>query len=90
VAEVLDSHDLFAWDILALGTDFDGGVDALNGFLTAETMPDLLAYTERYAFTYMEGRGKQVLKSYNQISPSEIVNRVFSDNGIAFLRKWFV
>jgi hypothetical protein len=90
VAELLDRHDMFAWDCLALGTDYDGIINPLNGFLTAETLPHLQAYLERYVHNYMEGLGKTRLKSYNQISPSEVVNRIFSSNAEEFLRKWFV
>lgn len=89
IAELLDRNDLFAWDCTVIGSDFDGVINPLNGYLTCETMPDLLQFLERYAFNYMNGRGKEVLKSFNQISPSEIVNRIFSDNGYEFLRRCF-
>lgn len=89
VAELLDRNDLFAWDCMAVGSDFDGVINPLNGFLTMETMQHLQEYLERHANNYMETRGKSVLRSYNQISPSEIVNRVFSTNGWQFLKTWF-
>jgi microsomal dipeptidase-like Zn-dependent dipeptidase len=89
IAELLDSRNLFAWDNIAIGSDFDGIVNPLNGYLTAESYQQLLEFTERYAHNYMNGRGKEILKPFNQIDPSQIVNRVFTDNGISFLRKWF-
>lgn len=90
IAELLDHEGLFAWNTIAIGSDFDGVINPLNGFLTAETLPHLLEYLERYAYNYMEGRGKTVLKDFNQISPSEIVNRIFIHNGYEFLRRFFV
>jgi hypothetical protein len=75
--------------VIAIGSDFDGVINPLNGYLTAETMTHPLEYLERYAFTYMNERGKQGLKDYNQISPSEIVNRIFSTNGVEFLKRCF-
>ena len=90
IAELLDRHDLFAWDCMAIGSDFDGIIDPLNGFLTAESFEQLQSYLERYVHNYMDGPGKQKLKAYNQVSPSEIVNRIFSTNATNFLRRWFV
>lgn len=89
IAELLDSKGLFAWDAIAIGSDFDGIINPLNGYLSAETYQQLLEFTERYAFNYMEARGKKVLKPFNQIDASQIVNRVFTDNGVAFLKRWF-
>lgn len=89
IAELLDRHNLFAWDCIAIGSDFDGIVNPLNGFLTAETFPHLQEYIERYVHNYMEGPGKVKLKQFNQISPSEIVNRLFSLNAIDFLKRWY-
>jgi hypothetical protein len=88
VAELLDRHDLFAWDCMAIGSDYDGIINPLNGYLTAETFEDLLQYLERYAYNYMSNRGK-TLRAYNQLSPAEIVNRIFYDNANEFMKKWF-
>lgn len=90
IVELLDAHDLFAWDCIAIGSDFDGIINPLNGFLTSEVMGDLQAYLERHAYNYMNNRGKVILKSYNQIGADEIVNRVFSNNALMFMQKWFV
>lgn len=90
IVELLDRNDLFAWDVLAIGSDFDGIINPLNGFLTSETMPMLQQFLERHVFNYMNGRGREVLKSYNQISAAEIVSRVFYTNGMEFLKKWYV
>ncbi len=88
VAELLDREGLPAWDCLALGTDFDATIDPLNGFLTAESLPALQSYLERHAFNYMNGQGGKLLPE-NRITPAEIVNRIFSENGTRFLKRWF-
>ena len=90
IAELLDKHDMFAWNCIAIGSDFDGIINPLNGYLTAETLVHLQEYTERHAHNYMSGRGLTALKSYNQISASEIVTRVFYTNGREFMKNWFV
>ncbi len=89
ILELLDRHNLFAWDCIAIGSDYDGIINPLNGYLTAETFVHLQSYVERYAFNYMNEQGK-LLKTFNQLPASEIVHRIFMSNGINFLRKWFV
>ena len=90
IIELLDRDDLFAWDCIAIGSDFDGIINPLNGFLTQENVSNLQEYLERYAFNYMNGRGKEVLNSFNQISVGEIVSRIFQTNALQFIKKWFV
>lgn len=89
IAELLDRNGLFAWGCIGIGSDYDGVVNPLNGFLTAETFPFLLEYLERYAHNYLQGPGGAALKPYNQISASEIVNRIFSTNSMEFMQRWF-
>ncbi|HYC87314.1 MAG TPA: membrane dipeptidase [Chryseosolibacter sp.] len=89
IAELLDNHDLFAWDCLAIGSDYDGIIDPLNGYLTQETIVHLEEYMERHAFNYMQTRGKARLKPYNQLPADEVVQRLFHSNAISFMRKHF-
>jgi hypothetical protein len=89
IAEVLDKNNLFAWDCLAIGSDYDGMIDPLNGYLTQETLVHLEEYMERHAFNYMQGRGKTHLNSFNQIPADEVIQRIFHSNAIAFMRKHF-
>jgi hypothetical protein len=90
VAELLDAKGLPAWDNMAIGSDFDGIIDPLNAFWTAEEMPFLADHLERHAFNFMQGTGKQELRTINQISPHEIITRIFSDNATRFMKTWFV
>ncbi len=88
IAELLDRNDLPAWDYTVLGTDFEGIVNPLNGYLTAETITNLEQYVERYAFNYMNASGAQ-MRDYNRLTASEIVNRIFCSNGVDFLSRFF-
>jgi len=90
IAELLDKNDLFAWGNIAIGSDYDGIIDPLNGYLTQETVVHLEEYVERHAFNYLNGRGKTILRTYNQISADEVVQRLFHSNAMAFMRKHFV
>ena len=89
IAELLDKHFIFAWDCMAIGSDYDGIIDPLNGYLTQETVVHLEEYVERHAYDYMNGRGKLILKPFNQLEPDEIVQRIFHSNAIAFMRIYF-
>ena len=83
ILEVLDSNQIFAWDCIVLGTDFDGIIDPLNSFWTAEELPFLADFLERHAFNYMKNN---VLKlPANKISVDAIIDRIMSTNGLKFL-----
>ncbi|WP_246020056.1 membrane dipeptidase [Muriicola soli] len=87
ILTVLDSREIFAWDCVAIGSDFDGIIDSLNGFWTAEELPFLADFLERHAYNYME---EAVLRlPENRIEADEIVQRIFSGNGNLFLSRFF-
>ncbi len=88
IITVLDAEGLFAWDCMALGSDFDGIIDSLNGFWTAEELPFLADFLERHAFNYMKEAVFKVPE--NRIRADEIVQRIFSTNGHEFLSKNFI
>lgn len=84
ILEVLDNEGLFAWDCMALGSDFDGIIDPLNAFWTAEEMPFLADFLERHVYNYMKDASFKV--NENNIDADEIIERVMSSNGIQFLK----
>jgi hypothetical protein len=86
IAEVLDREGLFAWDCMAIGSDFDGIIDSLNGFWTAEELPFLADFLERHAFNYLKTASWNVPE--NKITADEVIHRIFSSNGHSFLRKY--
>tara|TARA_R110002073_G_scaffold72537_1_gene177262 strand:+ start:247211 stop:248614 length:1404 start_codon:yes stop_codon:yes gene_type:complete len=85
ILEVLDAQQLFAWDCMSIGSDFDGIIDPLNSFWTAEELPFLADFLERHAFNYL--KDAQFNLPENNISADEIIERIFSLNGLGFLKK---
>ena len=89
IAELLDSKGMFAWDVLSIGSDYDGIIDTLNAFWTEKEMPFLADFFERHANNYMLNRGVKVLKSFNQLNADEVTSRIFRDNAMRFLKTNF-
>jgi len=87
ILEVLDKEGLFAWDCIALGTDFDGIIDPLNAFWTAEELPYLADFLERHAYNYMKNADLKVKR--NMIKADKIIARILSENAERFLKKHF-
>jgi len=90
IAEVLDDAGHFAWGIQSIGSDFDGIVDPLNGYWTAEELPFLDDYLLKHAYNYIQNEAKNLKQAGNRnIDHEEIVSRVMTDNAYEFLRKYF-
>lgn len=85
IVEVLDAEGLFAWDCIVIGSDYDGIIDPLNGFWTAEEFPFLADFLERHAFNYLQNH--EFTLQANQIDADEVVARVMSKNGLQFLER---
>lgn len=89
IAEVLNRNDLFAWGIQSIGSDFDGMINPLNGFWTAEDMPLFDSYLEKHAFNFLQSDQSLSLHAYNRIKASDIVDRFMKENAYSFLQKHF-
>ncbi len=89
IAELLDAHGQFAWGIQALGTDYDGIINPIEGYLAADDLADLDPYLQIHAEKYMSGPNK-MKNSFNKIDPEEIVDRVLNVNALTFLQKHFI
>jgi hypothetical protein len=89
IAELLDKNGLYAWGNMAIGSDYDGLVDPLNAFWTAEEFDDLAGYLERHAYNYLRDHPERLLLSMNKISADVIIQNIFRDNAWNFLRTWF-
>jgi microsomal dipeptidase-like Zn-dependent dipeptidase len=73
---------------MAIGSDFDGIIDSLNGFWTAEELPYLADFLERHAYNYLQ---RAVFKNaFNKITADEVVQRVMAKNADEFLKHYFV
>ena len=90
IAEVLDHHGYFAWDIQSIGSDFDGIINPIDGFFTAMHFENLshflLMHAHNYCNTQMDRRIKH---DFNRIDCEEIIDRFFQENALEFLRKHF-
>ena len=86
IAEVLDRDGLFCWGIQCIGSDFDGIVNPINGLWTAENMKDLAEEMLNHAQDYLS-KNLIVLKDFNRIDASEIVERVMHGNAMKFIEK---
>lgn len=89
IAEVLNKHDLYAWGIQCVGSDYDGMINPLNGFWGAEEMPIFDSYLEKHAYNFLASSQSDSLKDFNKIKASDIVERFMRANARDFLRKNF-
>ncbi len=89
IAELLDSKGFYAWGNMAIGSDYDGLVDPLNAFWTAEEFDDLAGYLERHAYNYLHEHPERLKNTMNKIGADMIIQNIFRDNAWNFLRTWF-
>jgi microsomal dipeptidase-like Zn-dependent dipeptidase len=87
IATLLDANGLFAWDCMAIGSDFDGIIDSLNGFWTSAELPFLADFLERHAYNYMQN--PKLKQEINLIDADAIVARIMGGNAMEFMRKYF-
>ncbi|MGA8854619.1 MAG: peptidase M19 [Christiangramia sp.] len=90
IAEVLDAHDQFAWGIQSLGTDFDGIIDPIDGYWTAEQIDYLDDYLLMHAYNYI----KEIKipcplqqERNKKIEPEKIVERIMTSNALEVLSR---
>ncbi|MFC0603013.1 peptidase M19 [Winogradskyella pulchriflava] len=88
IAEILNKNDLFCWETVAIGSDFDGIVNPIKGLWTAENIKDIKPYLIEKAQDYLDKNGGN-LKSQNQISAQEIIDRLLFINADEFLKRNF-
>ena len=89
IAELLDTHGRYAWGNMAIGSDYDGLVDPLNSFWSAEQYDELSSYLERHAFNYFKDCPERMKNSFNKLSADIVIQNIFRDNAWNFLRRWF-
>jgi len=87
IAEVLDTNNLNCWDIQAIGSDFDGIVDPINEYWTANDINELKNQLVPHAEHYLQG--KTFNKPENELSASNIIDKVFTQNAMVFLENNF-
>lgn len=85
VAEHCGNHP--CWDHITIGSDFDGIIDPHKIAPTAQSYPDLKNKLKDYFEAYIEIHKKQ--KSLSGLSPDNIIEKFFFENGRKFTRKYF-
>ena len=88
IAEILNKNDLFCWETVAIGSDFDGIVNPIKGLWTAENIETIKPYLIEKAQDYLDNNGGN-LKTQNQISAQEIIDRLLFINADEFLKRNF-
>ena len=73
-----------AWDIIALGTDFDGIITHIDHYADSSTLPDLRKDLIEYMKKYQYGRAW-----WYGYTPEEMIAKMMSKNTLEFLRKHF-
>jgi len=84
---LLDSNNLPAWDITCLGTDFDGIISPIDLYCTSDKFQDLFTKLLPYADGYVAHKTFRYLP--NNISGEKILGKIFSENAVAFLKKYY-
>lgn len=86
IARVLDKENLFCWGIQCIGSDFDGIVDPINGFWTAENIKDMAEELINRANEFLDINRNQ-LKPFNRLTAEVVVERVLRVNASEFIKK---
>ncbi len=82
------------WDIITLGTDFDGLINAMDVFPTIKSMPDLFSRVENFLDNPDRIEGTPFDEDYIQflkfnLTGKEIVQKMKYQNAERFMQKYF-
>jgi hypothetical protein len=89
IGELLDHHGHYAWGCMAIGSDYDGLVNPVNGFWTVEEYRFLMDYLERHAHNYFKHQGQRLKQERNRIAADELVENIAGRNAYGFMRRYF-
>ncbi len=87
IGQVLDNAGLPAWDIVAMGTDFDGVIKPMGNYFTAEELPQLEKNVLSHAKKFLKDNALQ-LQSNKNIQAEEIIDKVFRGNALRFFKSY--
>jgi microsomal dipeptidase-like Zn-dependent dipeptidase len=86
IADLLDSNGLPAWDIVCLGTDYDGMVSPIEEYSTSCEIQNLYRNLQYFADDYL--RNKNFIIPANRITSTGLLDKVFSENALRFLANY--
>lgn len=90
IAEVLDHHRLPAWDMISIGSDFDGSINPPEGCYGSMDYSNLGLDLLKLAGNYLLGRkGTWRLPENGLVEPGYILHKFSSGNAVAFLDQYF-
>ncbi len=92
IARVINEKN--AWDIISIGSDFDGMIDALDSYTTAKDFPvmakDLIDFIDNGKGIEEVGLSAADMKKLKfGYTTKEIIDKIMSGNALEFLRKHF-
>jgi hypothetical protein len=87
MAEILDNAGMACWNVQAIGSDFDGIVDPINEYWTAENINSLKTELLPHATHYL--RSKVFKRQANALEATVILDKVFTDNAVKFLETYY-
>jgi microsomal dipeptidase-like Zn-dependent dipeptidase len=87
IADLLDGMNIPAWNIICLGTDFDGIISPIDKYCTSDKLQNLFIDLLPYAEDYMTH--KTFRFSPNLIPAKVILRKIFYENADAFLKKYY-
>lgn len=74
-----------AWDMITLGTDYDGAIPHVDCYEKSSKIPDF--YEQLISFLERTKHGKE---HWYGLKPKEIADKIFSENALGFYEKHFV
>ncbi len=77
--------DKSAWDIITIGSDYDGAIQHIDYYDSADKMPDL--FDDMRDFIEKNNYQKDLWFDYE---PVEILNKIFQKNTMDFCERYFV
>lgn len=87
--EILDQHGVAnVWDYMAIGSDFDGIINPLNGFWTAKETKSLYENLVKHSKEYHNSSNFRLNKE-NSIDPKLAMDKIFRLNALNFLERNF-
>jgi microsomal dipeptidase-like Zn-dependent dipeptidase len=87
IAQLLDQRGMPAWDVQAIGSDFDGVIHSLTGFYTVEDYPALAEAILAHARAELPHL--RLTHPFNRLEAEEIVYRMVSGNALRVLQRTF-
>jgi microsomal dipeptidase-like Zn-dependent dipeptidase len=77
--------DKSGWDIIALGSDFDGSITHLDPYETSSKLPEFK--TDLIEFLEMNDYQKDLWYKYK---PERLVYKIMQENAMNFYEKFFI